>query len=75
LDKVFQGFRAHHFPAGFHCGLKILKVLGVRFWHFYLGFENSKQIFYERQVRRVWGSLVFDLELKMVSQILSFCAL
>jgi hypothetical protein len=31
IGKVFQGFRANHIPAGFHCGLKILKVLGVRF--------------------------------------------
>ncbi len=77
LDKVFQGFRANHFLTGFHCGLKLFKVLRVRFWHFHLGFENLTHIFYERQVRHVWGSLVFDLELrKIVSDpILSFCGL
>ncbi len=55
----------------------MFKVLGVKFWHFHLVFENSTQIFYERQVRQVWGSLFFDLELRKIvsDQILSFCGL
>jgi hypothetical protein len=31
LDMVFQGFRANHFPTGFHSGLKIFKIPGVGF--------------------------------------------
>jgi hypothetical protein len=31
LDLVFQGFRANHFPAGFHRGLKIFEIPGVGF--------------------------------------------
>jgi hypothetical protein len=31
FEQVFQGFRANHFLAGFHSGLKIFKIPGVGF--------------------------------------------
>ncbi len=31
LDQVFQGFRANHFQAGFHSGLKFWRFLGYGF--------------------------------------------
>ena len=31
FNQVFQGFRANHFPSGFHSGLKIFKIPGVGF--------------------------------------------
>jgi hypothetical protein len=66
LDQVFQGFRANHFPAGIYRGLKIFKISGVRFCFFHPGFENSTQKSYGRQVRRLWESVVFDLELRKI---------